>query len=236
MSAATGPRRFYETAAVEEGSAGFEVRLDGRLALTPARAPLAYRRKPLAEAVASEWAAQEEHIVPLSMPLTRLLTTAIDRGESEGSAWRAELVRFAGSDLLCYRAESPAELVRRQSDVWSSYLTWAEAGHGLRFAVTDGVMAVPQPSATLDAVAAHAERLELADVLALKGLAEMSGSYVLALAVAEKFVAAQDAFAASRLDETFQAEQWGVDAEAAAREQALQADFIALARFFELDG
>jgi len=228
------PNRFYEAVGVAETEAGAEIRLDGRTAKTPARAPLAAPTRALGEAVAAEWAAQGARIEPLSMPLTRLLTTAIDRGPAEAPAWRADLARYAGSDLLCYRAEAPYELAARQAAAWDPYLHWAEAAHGLRLVVTAGVMAIEQPAASLAAARAVLDETGPARLIALKSLAELSGSFVLALAVAAEQASAEEAFVAARLDEIYQAEQWGLDAEAEARAKDAEAAFAAAARFLTL--
>ena len=233
---AAAPKRFYTTASIEPTQAGYALRLDGRPARTPARAELAAPTKALGDALAAEWDSQGETVELRAMALTRLLSTAIDRGADEGPAWREEIVRFAGADLLCYRAEAPAELADRQQRVWGGFLTDIDARRGLVFASAEGVIAVEQPPATLNAVRSFLDGESAHRLIALKSLTEIAGSFVLALAVADRAATAEEAFAASRLDETYQAEQWGIDAEAEAREAALRSDFLATARFLALLG
>ena len=228
------PKRFYAEASVIETESGFALALDGRTAKTPARAPLAAPTRALGEAVAAEWAAQGERIEHLAMPLTRLLMTAIDRGAPDAGAWRELIVSFLKSDLLCYRAESPADLVERQTGTWTPYLGAFRARYGAGLALAEGVIAVTQPDEALDAVRARLEDLDAFALIAAKAATEISGSAVLGLAATLDGHDGDAVFAASRLDERFQAEQWGVDVEAAAREAGLERDFLAAARFAAL--
>lgn len=241
---ATGRKRVYRTvgvvpladeAASGTGAAsGFAVTLDGRRARTPGGAALAFPGEALARAVAAEWEAQEEEIRPHAMPLTRLANTAIDRVAGGRDAVVAAMATYAESDLLCYRAEAPRDLVDRQAALWQPLLDWAAEEHGARLAVTAGISPIEQPAAALralkDAVAVFAD-LELT---ALADAAGVAGSIVIALALAADRIGPVAAFEAAQLDETFQNERWGTDAEAARRQSSLRADLEAAAAFIAL--
>ncbi|MEO1311075.1 MAG: ATP12 family protein [Pseudomonadota bacterium] len=228
------PKRFYKDVSSEAADKGFVLTLDGKSARTPARAPLAAPTKALGEAVAAEWAGQGERIDRLAMPLTRLLTTAVDRGEPDGAAWRDLVLSFLASDLLCYRAEGPEELIDRQNAAWTPYLEAFESRYGARLALAAGIVAVEQPEATLTAVGARLQGLDVGSLVAAKAATEITGSAVLGLAATLDGADAEETFAASRVDEAFQAEKWGIDGEAAAREAALKLDFVAACRFANL--
>lgn len=225
-------RRFYKAAAAAPRDGRWAVQLDGRTAKTPDRAPLALPSQALAEVVAAEWAAQGEFIAFPSMPATRLAFTAIDRLPTARDASAAEVARYAGSDLLCYFANAPEALIRRQAQRWTPILDWAEAALGLRFERTAGIVHRSQPPETL----ARVERLAAAlDDFALAGLgyaAPLFGSAVLALAAQTGRLSGPEAFDLSRLDEAYQEELWGLDAEAAARTAALRLEAAMLDRWF----
>src|SRR5262249_31727302 len=146
------PKRFYKSVSVRDERLHFGISLDGRPLRTPLKRQLLLPKRALAEAVAAEWARQGERIDQASMSLTRLANTALDRVETERARVVAEIVRFAGSDLLCYRAEGPEGLVARQTRLWDPILTWLSAGMGVRFNIIEGLIHQPQPAATLAAV------------------------------------------------------------------------------------
>ncbi|WP_276200538.1 ATP12 family protein [Chelatococcus sp. XZ-Ab1] len=224
------PRRFYKEAAVEERAEGFVLVLDGRPARTPGRALLALPTRTVGEAVAAEWAAQGERIDPATMPLTRLANSAIDGVAREMAAVAADVVKYAGSDLLCYRAEGPERLVARQRDIWDPMLAWAREALGARFVLAEGVMFVAQPEESLAAMAAAVARFEAPVALAaLHVLTTLSGSAVIALAVAHGHLTAEAGWRASHLDEEVQMEIWGEDEEALARRAVRWRDFAAAA-------
>lgn len=230
-------RRFWTSAQVARGSgATWSVQLDNRPIRTPAGAALTAPTQGLAERIAAEWNAVGEEIDPNAMPATRLAFTVIDRIGDARAATAAEVARFAGSDLLCYRAEGPESLVARQAELWDPWLARAEAELGLSFVRTAGIVHAAQPPATLEAVQSLAEGLDdfaLAGVAAAAGL---FGSAVLAIALQRGWLAAETAFALSQLDETWQAERWGEDAEAVARIAGLRRDALALGGWFEALG
>ncbi|MBP6012194.1 MAG: ATPase [Alphaproteobacteria bacterium] len=206
-------KRFYKEVTVSE-AAPFAILLDGRTIKTPGGRQLTAPTKPLAEALAAEWREQGEIIVPDTMPLTKLMNTALDRVPSNRHAIVDDLASYAGSDLLCYRADTPAELVRRQTAAWDPWLAWAAERHSARLTVVTGVSHTAQPTEALArlraAIAAH-------DDLTLTALhvgITLTGSAILGLAFAARVLTADDAFALSQIDEIFQAERWGSDAEA----------------------
>lgn len=212
------PRRFYtavDTAPTTGG--GFAVRLDGRTPKSPAGAPLHLPTRALAELCAAEWAAQGDVVEPGSMPAVRLAFTALDRGADARDALADEVARYAGSDGIAYFADAPDALVDRQAARWGPWLDWARDELHAPLVRAEGVVHRPQPPAALDRVRALA--LEQ-DAFGLTGLAyacALFGSAVLALAVARSALSGADAHDLARLDEAWQEEQWGVDAEAAAR-------------------
>jgi chaperone required for assembly of F1-ATPase len=234
--AAEKPKRFYEAATAAPLEGGFGVMLDARTLRTPAGARLVLPSRALADLLAEEWAAQGVVIDHASMPATRLAFTAADRIGQVRAATAAEIARQAGADLLCYFADAPQSLTRRQETLWGPLLAWAEAQLGLRFGRASGVLHRAQPPETLERVQALAAAL---DDFTLAGLALASntfGSAVLALALQRGRLTGEEAFALSRLDETFQEEQWGVDAEAAERTARLRDEALMLDRWFRALG
>ncbi|MBB4659193.1 ATP12 family protein [Parvularcula dongshanensis] len=224
-------RRFYEAAGIEAEGDAYAVTLDGRRARSPGRRVLAGPLT-LAEAMAAEWAGQGETLDMASMPLTRLHGQFLDADDEQRAAWGETVVAYAGSDLLCYRGDD-RKLAARQAEVWQPFLDEIGDAAGDSFAVTEGIMAVGQPEGVLSGVRGLVADLSEAHRFAARHLTEITGSAVLALAAIRG--ADPDAvFAASRLDETFQAERWGVDAEAAAREAARRRDFGAVVRYAAL--
>ncbi len=227
-------KRIYKDVAVKPLGEGYSVMLDGREARTLTRAALAAPSENLAAAVAAEWDAQGELIDRQTMPLTALLSAAIDAGETGAAEWRDEILTYLGSDLVCYRAETPAALTARQQQVWDPYIDWLGEEFGARLAVTQGVTAVAQPGEAINQVSRALEAPAAFMLFGITTATKISGSAVLALALWKGAWPADDVFAASRLDENFQEQRWGADAEAKAREQQLQKDFAAVAEFIRL--
>ena len=217
------PRRFYAAATVgpAEGG-GFAVLLDGRPVRTPAKLALAVPNETLAEALAAEWRAQGEIIEPDTMPLTRLVNSALDGVAKAREATLAEVAKFAETDLVCYRAGAPAALVAAQAAAWDPVLAFARDALGARFILAEGVMYVAQPEPALAAVR-HALEAEAASpsgalrLAALSVMTSLTGSVLLALAVTRGAMAPADAWRAAHVDEDHQIAIWGHDAEAAAR-------------------
>ena len=224
-------KRFYRLASVGEGNL---VLLDGRPVRTPGRAPLALPGASLAEAIADEWNEQGETIDPRAMPLTGLANAAIDRIAPAPDAFAEGLAAYGESDLLCYRAEGPAPLVARQADHWDPLVAWAEARYDIAFEVTAGIVHRPQPEETVERLAAAVAARDPFELAGLSPLVTVSGSLVVALALAEGAIGLDAAWAAASLDEQWQAEQWGEDAEAAKALAGRRADFAAAARFLSL--
>ena len=229
-------RRVYETVGVERTGDGFSVTLDGRPLRTPGGRPLRVAGGKLARAIADEWAAQEDRIRPQSMPLMSLAATALDRTSEERPQVIAAAAAYARTDLVCYGADAPPELVERQHRHWQPLLDWAAAALGARLTVTRGVVPVAQPE---DAVAALTALLEDIDDHALTALAattRATGSLVIGLALIWGRIDADAAFEAAHVDELHQSERWGDDALARARREAVRDEIVAAARFAALGG
>ncbi|HUN46322.1 MAG TPA: ATP12 family protein [Stellaceae bacterium] len=222
-------KRFYKDAAVVEAGNGFSVSLDGKPVRTPAKQPLLVPSRALAEAVAEEWRAQGATVDPRNLPLTRLCSIAIDLVGPRREAVVAEIAKYAGTDLVCYRAEEPAELTARQHATWQPLIDWAALRFDAPLAVTAGVLPVAQAEETLRAFERAIAAYDTPRLAALHLATAACGSLVVALALVEGRIDAEAAFAASELDESFEIERWGEDSEQTRRRTALKAD-IALAR------
>ncbi len=220
--AADAPRakRFYDTASAAQRPDGYAVLLDGRAIKTPARRDLVLPSRKLAETVAAEWQAQGEFIAPATMPLTRLVNSALDGVTGREAEVRADIVKYAGSDLLCYLADSPRELVERQTEGWSPVLAWAEATHGIRMTLAAGVMPVEQDAAMLVRLGRLLEPFQALSLAGLHAMTTLSGSALLALATAQGLLEPAQAWLLAHIDEDFQIEQWGEDEEASRRRMA----------------
>ena len=224
-------KRFYREA---RAAAGGSVELDGRPVRTPARRPLAVPTVPLAEAIAAEWNSQGESIDPRAMPLTGLANAAVDRVSPDPEAFARGLAAYGGSDLLCYRAEGPPRLVERQAQHWDPLLAWARRRYDVDFEVTRGIVHRPQPKATVDRLAHAVQARSPFELAALSPLVTISGSLVVALALAEAAIDLETAWSAAVLDEQWQAEQWGEDSEAARALAARRNEFEAADLFLRL--
>ncbi len=226
-------KRFYSQVSVTPDRG---IVLDARPVKTPAKATLLLPNAALAEAVAEEWRAQGESIDPRSMPLTGLANAAIDRVAPDPAHFAAGLVAFGESELLCYRAEEPFALVARQNQDWNPILGWAQARYDVSFTLVRGIMHLPQPPETLARLGAAVSTCDAFTLAALNPLVTISGSLVIALALVERHLDAETAFAAAHLDELWQAEQWGDDDFALDARAAHQRDFDAAAQFLGLLG
>jgi chaperone required for assembly of F1-ATPase len=229
-------KRFYERAeAVPAGEQpGFGVAIDGKVLRTPARRPMVLPTIALAEAIAAEWQAQTDEVRPLTMPLMRLASTGIDIVEQRRAAVVEEVAKYAGTDLVCYRAVEPPELVARQQAVWGPLIDWATLRYDAPLTVTSGIIPVAQSPNALRAFRTAVETYPTLPLTALQAATAACGSLVIALALMEERIGAEEAFAASQLDETFQIEQWGEDEIQASRRAALKRDILAAARFLDL--
>jgi len=227
-------RRFYRLASIVATPDGHRVTLDARPLLTPGRAPISVPTKALAQAIADEWAAQDQQIEPETMPLTRIAATALDRAGPQRPAVTRAIVGYAATDLLCYRAEAPPGLVERQATVWQPLLDWAAQRFDAPLSVTQGVLPVTQNQASLDALHEAVDAFDDFQLAALSTAAAAAGSLIIALALAHGRLTPPQAFAASQIDEAFQSEQWGVDEQARQARQGLASDIEAAGRFFTL--
>lgn len=227
------PKRFYESVGIEAREDGFSITLDGKPVKTPAKNLLTLPTREAAELVVAEWAGQGEHIDPATMPITKLANTAIDAVTNSLDAVFDEIVRFAGSDLLCYRADGPKELIDRQATRWDPALSWIATAHGARFYLVEGVMHQEQPA---EAIAAYARALDRYrdpfQISALNVVTTLTGSAVLALAFAEGAFDLDEVWSLAHLDEDWTIEHWGADAEAEARRDARYGEFASAASLF----
>ena len=226
------PRRFYKTARAEVVEGGFAVALDGRVARSPAGARLVAPTLALAELIAAEWAAQGETIAYDTMPATRLAHTALDGVPAARAETAASFARYAAADLVLYFADTPTSLVARQEAAWEPLIAWAERTFDLAFVRATGIVHRPQPPQTLariEALAAQATGFELAG---LAFGAALFGSAILTLALRHARLDGPGALAAARLDEAFQEERWGVDAEAAVAAERLAVEAVMLEGWF----
>ncbi|HEV2079333.1 MAG TPA: ATP12 family protein [Allosphingosinicella sp.] len=227
-------KRFYKAAAVSAAGEDFQILLDGREVKTPARNTLAVPSERLAQAIAAEWESQGEKVDPRSMPCTGLANAAIDRVGPDPKAFARSLAAFGETDLLCYRAEGPAGLAARQAEVWDPLLAWARRRFDVDFETVGGIMHRPQPEMTLRQLSHAVECRSAFELAALSPLVTISGSLVIALALAEEAVDLDSAWAAASLDEAWQFEQWGEDREAAAVLEARRREFAAGYNFLKL--
>lgn len=222
---------FWQEVSVRKGDDGFAVLLDGRPLHTPARALLALPSAALAELVAAEWRAQAGSIRPETMPATRSANAAIDKVQARKDEVAALVAAYGGTDLLCYRASAPAALQLRQAEAWDPLLEWASGRYGLRWRVVEGVMPTPQPPETLAALRVRVGAFSTFELTAFHDLVAMSGSIVIGLAAADEARRLDSLWTASRIDEDWQAQQWGSDEEAALAAELKRQAFEDAARF-----
>ncbi len=230
------PKRFYKSVTVAPREKGFAVLLDGKGIKTPAKKDLVLPTRALADAIAAEWSAQTERIDPDTMPLTRIANTAIDAVAGHMREVAADIVAFAGSDHLCYRASGPEGLVARQKALWNPVLDWARNALGADFQLAEGVVHVAQPKETLARIEHALEGLDPYRLACLHVMTTLTGSALIALARARERLSLEEAWAAAHVDEDWQIEQWGRDAEADARRMKRFAEFEAASRMLSLLG
>lgn len=230
----SAPRRFYKTAAGTPVDGGWGILLDGKALRSPAKRPFVLPTEALAQAIADEWQAQGEKVEPSSMPLMQFAATAIDCLAEDRTALVEEIAGYGHSDLICYRAEEPPALARRQEEVWQPLIAWTAERYDVALNVTSGIVAVDQPAHALATFRRVLEACDLFALTALAGATGSAGSLVIALALAEGRVSADEAADAALLDELFQAEKWGSDPEAERRRAGIRADLHAAKRFHTL--
>ena len=229
------PKRFYKEAVAAPTEGGYGVFLDGRPVNTPARRPLVAPSRLLMEEVAAEWAGQGETIDPATMPLTKLMNTSLDGVAAQMADVEAEIVKYASSDLICYRAGAPESFAAAQSTAWDPLVAFARDKLGAKFALAEGVMFIEQPQEALDAFA-RAVRDYVGEgasaplrLAALHVMTTLTGSAVIALATALRELDVAMAWNAANVDEDWQMRAWGADAEALARRAARLNEFEAAA-------
>ena len=226
-------KRFYKAATASEAPP-WHVLLDGRAIKTPAKRALTLPTAAAAQAVADEWNAQQATINPATMPLTRFANTAIDAVADTASAVAADIVSYAGRDLLCYRADQPSELAHAQAAKWDPVLDWAAKSCDARFTVVAGIMPVDQPDNALAAIASALQPHDPFRLTALHVMTTLTGSAILALAHSNGAINADDAWSAAHVDEDYQIALWGGDEEAAARRAARRLEFLAASELLAL--
>jgi len=228
------PKRVYKSVTVVADGPSWGVHLDGKRVSTPLRKALITPIKPLADALAAEWDAQKTHVEPESMPLTRLLSTAIDKVAPDRAAIIDELLKYADTDLLCYRAAHPADLKQRQDALWQPVLDWLSAKTDASLTVVRGIVPADQPPESVAALGRAIAALSDLDLTAFQAAAAVTSSLALALALVHGRLSAAEAFAAAQLDETYQIEKWGEDELAAQRRRNIAADLDGIGRFLAL--
>jgi chaperone required for assembly of F1-ATPase len=228
------PKRFYKQAAFEAHDDAFCLMLDGRLAKTPGRKPLALATKEAAALLVMEWKAQATDINPALMPVTRMANAAIDHVATAMDEVAADCLKYIESDLVCYRAGEPAALVEKQNAVWNPVIDWFEERVGVRLLLSEGIRFVPQDERLKPAVARWVYEInDPAALAALHVMTTISGSLVLALAAAEIRLSAEAAYDAAELDADFETDVWGHDEEAAQRRAGRLKDFLAANALFQ---
>jgi len=227
-------KRFWKQVSVRPETSGYGIYLDERQLKTPLKSSLLAPTKAVAEGIAAEWDAVEDKINPLDMHLTRCANATIDKVVVEHDAVAAMLAEYGGTDLLCYRAESPSELVDRQAAAWDPLLEWLAQEKGVQLVTTSGVMHLPQPAQSLARLLDMTLAFDPWRLTAFHDLVTISGSLVLAFAMTEGHKTPEEIWTLSRIDETWQEEQWGVDEDAAKGVAVKYVDFLKAARLFEL--
>ena len=224
---------FYDAAASRPEGGGYAVLLDGKVVRTPARQPLILPNQALADAVAAEWQDQQTVIDPARMPLTRLTNSIIDGVAASASAVAAEVEKYLGSDLLFYRADGPERLVTRQGELWDPIVAWARTALGARFELVEGVIHVAQPLESIKAAAAAIPR-DPWRLGAVHSLTTLTGSALIALALARDAISPDAAWTAAHVDEDWNMELWGRDTLALERREQRLSEMKAAATVLAL--
>lgn len=227
-------KRFWKDVSVEESADGFAILLDGKPVKTPARRSCSVPVRAMADEIAAEWDAQEELVSPLKMPMTRVAATCLDRVAPELTAVQEMIIAYGGTDLLCYRATHPVELIARQTAGWDPVLAWAADAFGAQLNTGSGVMHIAQPPAAEDALGRQVREVDAWRLTGLSELVTISGSLVLGLAVLKKRLRPDEAWHLSRIDEQWNIDEWGEDFEAVELAAKREADFMQAARVLEM--
>lgn len=227
-------KRFWKTAKVAETEQGFTVHLDGRPVKTPAKAPLVVPTRAMADAIAQEWDSQDGDIAPYTMPVTRAANAAIDKVTHQHAEVAQMIAGYGDTDLICYRADSPAELVARQAEAWDPLLDWAADALDARLKPVTGIMYSPQDPKALAALAQRVHQMDAYSLTAFHDLVGMSGSLIIGFAALHDLHDIQALWRLSRIDEIWQAELWGVDEEAQEQAAKKESEFLAAKIFYDL--
>ncbi|MFV3076134.1 ATP12 family chaperone protein [Niveispirillum fermenti] len=227
-------KRFYKQVDVVAVEDGFGIALDGKPVRTPAKLPLTVPTQALADAIAAEWTAQGEEVKPATMPLTQLASTSIDGVRGRLADVAAASAAYGESELVCYRAEEPEELVERQARLWNPLLDWAARRHDAHLLITSGIIHRPQPEGALKALGAAVGELDEWRLTALQNCIGITGSLLVSLALVDGHLTPEQAFDLAQLDENYQIEKWGEDWEAADRRAVQRNDLSSTVRFLTL--
>jgi chaperone required for assembly of F1-ATPase len=225
------PKKFYKLADV---TPELGIALDGRVVKTPMKAKLVLPSQPLAQAIAAEWNSQMDVIDPSTMPLTKLANTAIDRAGAERAFVAGQVVEFAGSDMVCYRADAPENLVALQAAAWDPIVDWALAAMGAELKLVSGVIHSAQLPETIALVEAHVAKLTAFELTVAHNLTTLTGSASLGLMLTAGAISPEDGWRAAHVEEDFQIATWGDDDEAKARRAFRRIDFEGSLEFLNL--
>lgn len=226
-------RRFWKEVTVDTTGDGYTVRLDQRQVMTPSKAPLSVPTETMARRIAAEWDAQEGTIDPLTMPWTRSANSAIEKVSAQADEVRSHLAGYADTDLLLYRAAGPEALADLQRKGWDPILDWLQNRFGVRLSLTEGVMPIKQDETALDVLKATLESMSNFRLTGFHDMVSLTGSFSLALAVAEQHVTPERGWALSRIDEDWQIAQWGEDEEAKSHAEFKKSAFLHATEFFD---
>lgn len=227
-------KRFWKETSFEAVDGGYSILLDGRAVKTPAKAPLVVPTASMAQAIAAEWDAQDGEIDPTGMPVTRSANAAIDKVAVQHKEVADMLAEYGGSDLLCYRATSPEELIARQADAWDPLLAWASETFGAELKTVAGVMHAPQDEAALAILNAEVHAFDNFQLAAFHDLVGISGSLIIGFAATRDLHPIQTLWERSRIDEQWQEDQWGHDEEAAEQADKKMQAFVEAYAFFKM--
>ncbi len=225
-------KRIWKTTKTIKADGGYGIALDGRPVRTPAKVPLVVPTQALADLIAAEWQAQNDKIDPTTMPATRMANAAIDKVTHQFDEVADMIAAYGDSDLLCYRAPAPVELLDRQAEKWDPLLDWAHETLNARLVPVSGIMHQPQDQAALARLAAQVHALTVFELSAFHDLVAISGSLIIGFAVAKGLADQQELWNVASLDELWQEEQWGRDDDAYALRQRKKQDFFDAGQFF----
>lgn len=226
------PKRFYKEVSVSQNDDGFLIQLDGRMVKTPSKDGLILPTKELAEAVAREWEAQDSHIDPETMLVTKLSNTALDRVRGRENEIIGEIVSYLGSDLLCYRSENPQELIERQEQLWDPVLDLLHENLGVRLKTTSGIIHITQPEADINKAAEAISDYSIFELSALHNMTTLLGSAALSITWSRGFISSDEAWKAATVDDDWQTEKWGNDPEAEAQRKNRHKMMVAITEYY----